>query len=250
MLEAVKRKVLVDLVGDHDEIVLDGDVGDALQFAAGEHLAGGVVRRVEQDQLGARGDRCSYFVEVDAECRRMQCDGSYLPAGHRNTCLIDVEHRLERDDLVAGVQQGQQRTGQSFTGSCGDQHLGGSIEAQAVEALLVFDNGLAQAGDANGRWVLVLAAVDCCDRYIEHLTRAIGVGETLAEVDRVGGKCQRGHFTEDGGSKTLELGRQIGQTIRHRFDRRALLRDQCRWSVQVVSAGGRARTNGAATHRA
>jgi hypothetical protein len=53
---AVEDQVLVDLVGDHEQVVLDGQGGDGGQFVAGEHRAGGVVRAVEQDEAGAGGD--------------------------------------------------------------------------------------------------------------------------------------------------------------------------------------------------
>ena len=49
---AVEREVLVGLVGDHEEVVVDGDPRDRLGLRAGEHHAGGVVRAVEHEQPG------------------------------------------------------------------------------------------------------------------------------------------------------------------------------------------------------
>jgi hypothetical protein len=40
----VERQVLVDLVGDDDQIVLDRNLGDRGELDRGEHGAGGVVR--------------------------------------------------------------------------------------------------------------------------------------------------------------------------------------------------------------
>ena len=40
----VEDEVLVDLVGDHDQVVLDREPGDALELGAGQHGAGRVVR--------------------------------------------------------------------------------------------------------------------------------------------------------------------------------------------------------------
>ena len=53
---AVEDEVLVDLVGDHEQVVLDGQRRDGGELVAGEHRAGRVVRAVEQDEAGAGRD--------------------------------------------------------------------------------------------------------------------------------------------------------------------------------------------------
>ena len=67
MLVVAEGEVLVDLVGDHDEVVLDRHVGDRLQLLAGEHRAGRVVGRVEQDEARARTDSRPELVDVEPE---------------------------------------------------------------------------------------------------------------------------------------------------------------------------------------
>ena len=52
---ALEDEVLVDLVGDGEEVVLDAELGDQLELGAREDLAGRVVRRVEQQQAGCAG---------------------------------------------------------------------------------------------------------------------------------------------------------------------------------------------------
>ena len=49
---AVEDQVLVDLVGDRDQVVLDAHGGDRLELGPGEDLAGRVVRGVEQHARG------------------------------------------------------------------------------------------------------------------------------------------------------------------------------------------------------
>ena len=49
---AVEHQVLVDLVGERDEVVLDAQACDRLELGDGEHLAGGVVRGVEEERAG------------------------------------------------------------------------------------------------------------------------------------------------------------------------------------------------------
>ena len=39
VLGAVEHEVLVHLVGEHEQVVLDGEVGDQLHLVAGEHPA-------------------------------------------------------------------------------------------------------------------------------------------------------------------------------------------------------------------
>ena len=53
-----EHEMLVHLVGHHEQIVIDRQLGDERQLVAREHLAGRVVRCVQQDQLRPRRDRC------------------------------------------------------------------------------------------------------------------------------------------------------------------------------------------------
>ncbi len=55
---SVEDHVLVNLVGDRDQIVAAAEVGDRFQLGSGEHPAGGVVRRVDDDRPGRLVDRC------------------------------------------------------------------------------------------------------------------------------------------------------------------------------------------------
>ena len=54
---ALVHEVLVDLVGDDEQVVVDGDVGDGSELLGVEHLARRVVRGVEEDEPGAVRDR-------------------------------------------------------------------------------------------------------------------------------------------------------------------------------------------------
>ena len=77
------------------------------QFLRRENDPGGVVRGVDQDQPGPRRDRRPQGVEVGAEVRAGHRDATRLP-GQGDTGGVDVEPRLEDDDLVALVDQGEQ----------------------------------------------------------------------------------------------------------------------------------------------
>ena len=66
MCSALEDQVLVHLVRDHEQVALDGELGDGGQLLAGQDGAGRVVRGVEQDQPGAGGDRGAQLVQVEA----------------------------------------------------------------------------------------------------------------------------------------------------------------------------------------
>jgi len=89
----------------------------------------------------------------------------------------------------------------AVTTALGDENLGGRIVAQAVEALGVPGDGLAQFGDAGAGRVLVAAAFEYgVDRRPGDPGRAVPVGEALAQVDRSGRDRAGGHLGEDRGA--------------------------------------------------
>ncbi len=57
----------VNLVGHDHDVVLARDVSDGFQVGLGENAAGGVVGRVEDDQLCARRDQRAQLVRVKSE---------------------------------------------------------------------------------------------------------------------------------------------------------------------------------------
>ena len=69
---SVEEHVLVHLVGHHDQVVLDRDVGDRLQLRRVNTEPGRIVRRIEQNQSGARCDRRPQPVDVQSEIGRTQ----------------------------------------------------------------------------------------------------------------------------------------------------------------------------------
>ena len=66
VLVAVVDDVLVDLVGDRDRVPLAAQRGDRLELVAREHLAGRVVRRVDDDRLGLVVERRRELVGIEA----------------------------------------------------------------------------------------------------------------------------------------------------------------------------------------
>jgi len=157
---AVEHEVLVDLVGDHEQVALDGQRRDGRELVAGEDRTGWVVRAVEQDEAGARGDGVFEFIQVGAEAGGAQGDRDPDPAGHGDVGGVGVVVGLERDHLVAGLDQGEQRGRHGLGGAGGDQDLGVRVVGQVVEALGVRGDGVPELRDAGAGRVLVAAAVE------------------------------------------------------------------------------------------
>ena len=83
--------------------------GDELELLAREHLAGRVVRRVDDDRAGARPERRAQLVRVDRPVGLVQRDVARHGAGQDRVGAVVLVVRLEDDDLVARVEQPQHR---------------------------------------------------------------------------------------------------------------------------------------------
>ena len=217
---AVEHEVLVDLVGHGDEVVLHAEPSDRLELRGGEHLAGGVVRRVQQHQPRAVGDERRERVDVGVVRGRVEGDRPQPSAGHRRDGGVAVVGGLEGEDLVAGVAQRQHRGGDRLRGSGGDQHLGGRVDVDPPEALLVIGDGDAQLLDARSRRVLVHSAADGRDGGVGHLDGSVLVGEALPEVDGSRGRGERRHLREDRRAEPRQAGRERRSAHRRSLARR------------------------------
>ena len=107
--QAVVDHVLVDLVGDRDHVVPLAQLGDGLELAEREDLARGVVGAVEDDRPRAGTERPRQPIGVEREVRRLQRHEDGLGAGDDRPRPVVLVERLEDDDLVAGVQDGEER---------------------------------------------------------------------------------------------------------------------------------------------
>ena len=77
VLGSVVKDVLVNLVGDSEDIELKAQIADQLQFGSRENLARGIVRSVQNDCFGVFVEGSPEFFSSKVHCRRH-------PAGGRN----------------------------------------------------------------------------------------------------------------------------------------------------------------------
>ena len=197
VLGIVEDQVLVHLVTDHQHVVGDGQPGDLGQVGPVQHHPGRVVRGVDHQRLGPLAERRGQLVVVEPEVRSEQSDPDPYAPGQVDRGRVGVVERLERDHLVARVDERQERRRDGLGGPGGDQYLAVRVVAQPVVPAAVLGDRLPQRPDAAARRVLVDAAGDGRPGLVEHEVRAVGVREALAEVDRVGRDGQRRHLGED-----------------------------------------------------
>ena len=123
--------------------------------------------------------------------------GRRTPPGHLDHRDVGVVVGLEHDDLVARVDQAQQRGGDRLGAPGGHDHLAVRVELEAVVPLLVPGDRLPELGTPGPGAYWLCAVLQRPHRLRDHLRRPVPVGEPLAEVDRAGPHRQRRHLGED-----------------------------------------------------
>ena len=219
VLVGVVEDVLVDLVGDAERVELLAEPGDQLQLGAAEHLAAGIVRRVDDDRARPRREGGAELVGIDDEVGAVERDEDELRSAHRRVRDIVLVEGLEDDDFVALFDDREHGRHHGLGGAAGDGDLAVRLEVEAVEALRLGGDGVAQARRAPGDRVLVDVGVNRVDRGLLDEVGGGKVRVALGEVDGVVDHREAGHFAddrfaEDGGatgdvSAGLWLGHQV-----------------------------------------
>ncbi|MCY1363578.1 hypothetical protein D9M69_503460 [compost metagenome] len=208
VLHAVEHQVFVDLVADHVDIAAANQRRQAVEVVTGQQRAAGIVRRVDEDQPGPRGDGVAQALPVDGEVRQGQRHVHAAAAGQLHRGLVAVVAGVEDDRLVAGMDQRLHRAEDRLGGAGDDGHLAVGIHAAAVQPLHLGRHLLAQRRQAGHRCVLVVAGGDVPGHRLAQRRRAVEVGEPLGQVERAGFHGELGHAGEDGGA---DLGQFAGE---------------------------------------
>jgi hypothetical protein len=126
-------QAIVDLVGNHQQVVPLGHLGQRLQVFPRHDGARGIVRVPDQQDLGARGDE--RFDRLGPHLKRMLHpgrEGNGRAAGEYHFRLIGDEAGRGDDDFVAGVEHGGQRQIERLRDPDGDQDFAAGIVFDAV----------------------------------------------------------------------------------------------------------------------
>ena len=139
----------VDLVAEHQQLVLAHHLGDGLQILPLHHRAGGVVRVGQNQGLGARGDGPAHVLRLQAEfLLRPGQDAHGRAAGEDDAGAVAHVARLGDQHLVARLQDHPQGRVDGLAGPHRHRHLGGGIVLHAEAPVQVQADLLAQLQQA------------------------------------------------------------------------------------------------------
>src|SRR5215831_17346627 len=114
MLSAVVNDVFVNLIGNRQHVPLLAEVPDDLKLLAAKHLSGWIIGRINNDSFRLVVERCRKFLLVERPIRSPELDVSWRRAGNNGIWSVILVERFENDDLVAGVDHGQEHIDHRF----------------------------------------------------------------------------------------------------------------------------------------
>ena len=197
-VRAVVDDVLVDLVGEREQVVLQADRGDQLQLVAAEDLAGRVVGRVDDDRPRPGPDRGAQLVGVDRPVGLVERHVARHRAREDRVGPVVLVERLEDHDLVAGVDQPEHRRDHPLGGAAHDRDVGvGARRPARMPASRLRGDRLAQRLRAPRDRVLVDVGEERGRGRLLQLLRRREVREALGEAHRAGLDREAVHLADD-----------------------------------------------------
>ncbi len=176
----------IDLVGHADDVVGGAQLRDQVELGPAEHLARRVVRRVDDDDAGAVREGSAQLGLVEGPVGGPQVHEARHRPGQDGVGPVVLVHRVEQDDLVTRIDQGQQRGDHCLGRPAGHADLPLRVDPPAGVGApdLLGDRGTEVSG-APGDGVLVDVSVKRRLGRLLELRRAGEVGEALRQVHRI-----------------------------------------------------------------
>ncbi len=173
----------VDLVGEHQEIPLDGDPGDRFDVLAGEGAATRVVGEGEDEELGSVRHQRSQLVGIDPELVLFPEGNGHTPGSHEGADrLVHGKPGIRVHHLVAFLAEGQEHVPHDRFGTgCDDDPLGAGGEAAGRFEEL--GHGLPQLGDPGCGNVVGVSRFQGGCRRLPDVGRCVEVGLADLQVD-------------------------------------------------------------------
>jgi hypothetical protein len=196
--------VLVDLVGDHEQVALAGDAREDLELAAIEHLPARVRRRADDDRARVRPQRRAERALDERERRRLEREELGLETGEDRRVQVVAVVRLEEQDAVAGIEERVHGAGERAGRADGHHDVGRGIGPEAVLALELRRDRLPQPDVAFGERVRALVLADRGDRALADERRRRQVADPLPEVDAAHALAFARHAPDVGLHEPLE----------------------------------------------
>jgi len=114
---------------------------DGRQLVAREDPAGRIVGGVEQQGARARRDGRFESARVEPEVGRGERNADELGAGESGRGRVGIVEGLKGDQLVVGVEQGEQRREDRLGGAGVNRDFALRVVVQPIEAALVVGHG-------------------------------------------------------------------------------------------------------------
>ena len=183
---AVVKHVVVDFVRHHRDIGMALQSDDELvDFRFRRHAAGGIGRRVENEEPRLRRDEIERFLGGEGEIVFLADRHRDRPrAGELDHRAIDRKARIGIEDVGARLAEHQDRHEHGRLAAGKDHHR---VRRDADRKALVQVGGdrLAQRQDADRRRVAVMTVAQRLDRCLDDKIRRAEIGLADAEIDDV-----------------------------------------------------------------
>ncbi len=210
----VVGEVLVDVIRHHPDVrVTLQDLGNGDQLRAGIGGTAGVVRRIEDQPAGPRGDG-------PLEILGRELEPVLWPARHEHRDAtgkqrdIRVRHPVWRghDDLVALLHRAHERIEDDLLGAGADDDLAGRV-VEPVLPLEFLRDGVAQLGGAAHIGVARLAGVHRGPGCLPDVSRRLEVRLAGGEADHVAARrAQLPHaLSRHGAGRGLDSVKSVGE---------------------------------------
>ncbi len=181
--QAVIDDARIDFIRHHPAVVLLGLLGDVLQILQRDDAAGGIARRVDDDEFGLLVDELVEGGEVEGKLVLLQQRNRHRDsARHLDHRLVGRKARIRVDDFVAMFDQRQGREKQVWLSAGADHHLV-RREINSAPFAAIFGDGFAQGGHPRWGRVARLARADGFHARPTDVFKGRVIGLTDFEVD-------------------------------------------------------------------
>src|SRR5208282_2193276 len=183
MFVAVVDQAAVNFVRQNQDVAVADGVGYRENVFLGEHAAGRVLRRIQDDQLGALGNQRGELFDIEAKIALLaQWNRNRAPADILDHRLVDGEAGIRVDDFVSLIDEGEDGM-ENDRLAAGNDHNFLARNRDIASAANVVGNGLAQFGQAGGGAVVRPSMAESVDAGLDDIGRRVEVGLTDFEVN-------------------------------------------------------------------
>ena len=193
----VVGNVLVDLIRDRSRVPFAAERADRFELLSGEHLAGRVVRRIDDDGLRAGVERRGQLVGIERPVWLAQRDVSRRGARQNRIRPVVLVEGLEDDDFVARIDEGHHGGHHRLGRAAAHRDLLVGNHAESVAPLELASDRLAQRARAPRDRVLVDVGVDCRTRRVLDGGGRRKIRKSLRQVDAPMKLIEPGHLADD-----------------------------------------------------